>query len=128
MAESHLRERTCDVVAVLNAQANRTFPLWAATAVGYAAVPDESRTTGVPKVNPVILFWPSRRMVIGTSVILPAADPPSAMTCMDVSDRRMAAGCRYGETGVGDFTDVDQAPVSGSPFAYDRLILPELSA
>jgi len=61
-------------------------------------------------------------------VILPTADPPSAITSIDVSDRRTAAGCRYGETGVGDFTGVDQAPVSGLPFAYDRLILPELSA
>ena len=125
---SHLSERTCEVVAVLKAHADRTSPLWAGTAVGYAAVPDESRTTGVPKVNPVILFWPSRSMVIGTSVIPPAADPPSAITCIDVNPRRTAAGRRYGETGVGDFTGVDQAPVSGLPFAYDRLILPELSA
>ncbi len=128
MAGSHLRERTCDVVAVLKAHAERTSPLWAGTPVGYAAVPDESRTTEVPKVIPMILFWPSRSIVIGTAVILPAPDPPSAITCIDVSDRRMAAGRRYGETGVGDFTGVDQAPVSGSPFAYDRLILPELSA
>lgn len=125
---SHLSERTCDVVAVLKAHADRTSPLWAGAAVGYAAVPDASRTTGVPKVNPVILFWPSRSTVIGTSVIRPAADPPSAITCMEVSDRRTAAGYRYGETGLADFTGDDQVPVSGSPFAYDKLILPALSA
>ncbi len=66
-------------------------------------------------------------MVIGTSVILPAADPPWVITCIEVSDRRTAAGLRYGEAGVGDLTGADHVPVNGSPFAYDKLILPELS-
>lgn len=125
---SHFKERTCDVVAVLNAHADRKSPLWAGTAVGYAAVPDESRTVGVPNVKPVILFWASLCTVTMTSVIRPPADPPSANTCREVSDTSAAARWRYGETGVGDFAGEDQAPVRGLPFAYDRLILPALSA
>ncbi len=53
---SHFNDRTWEVVAVLKAQATRMSPLWARTAVGYAAVPEGSSTVAVPKVKPVMLF------------------------------------------------------------------------
>ncbi len=83
---------------------------------------------GAPKVKPVMLFWESRWIVIGMSVICPAAPPPSAMILKAVSESRTAAGLRYADAGVEDFTGVDQPPVTGSEFAYESPIRPELSA
>ncbi len=62
------------------------------------------------------------------SVICPAAAPPSTTIRREVRESNTAVGLRYAETGVGDFTRTDHPPVNGSPFAYERLILPELSA
>ena len=62
------------------------------------------------------------------SVICPAAAPPSATILREVRESNTAVGLRYAETGVEDFTGMDHPPVNGSPLAYERLILPELSA
>ncbi len=124
---SHFNDRTWDVVAVLKAQATRISPLWASTAVGYLAVPEESRTVAVPKAKPVMLFWASRCTVTGIAAIWPAAAPPSVIIRREVNDSNTAAGRAYAEVGVGDFTGTDQPPEIGSELAYASPILPELS-
>ncbi len=61
-------------------------------------------------------------------VICPAAAPPSTMIRREVRESNTAVGLRYAATGVDDFTGTDHPPLNGSAFAYERLILPELSA
>src|SRR5712692_5478146 len=90
--ESQRRLFTIVRVEFCQAQAVRISPLWRRTAAGYLPKPDESRVLMVPMVNPVILFWESRWITTGMSLIIPVPDPPSTMSRSDVKDTSTAAG------------------------------------